>query len=54
MITLSILVIAVIIFAIVAALFALIGGGAFIVAFGDLIIFGLIVWLIVRLFRRKR
>lgn len=54
MITLSILLTVLITIAIVAAIFILVGGGAFVVAFGDLIVCGMVIWLVVRLFRRRR
>lgn len=40
--------------AIVAALIALVCGAGFIAVFGDLIVCGLIIWLLVKIFRRKK
>lgn len=54
MITLSILLIAIVAIAIIAAIIALVGGAGVIVAFGDLIVCGLIIWLLVKLFRRRK
>lgn len=39
---------------IAAALIALVGGAGIFLVFGDLIICGLIIWFIVKLFRRRR
>lgn len=54
MITLAIILIALLAVAIAAALIVLAGGAGFVLAFGDLIVFGLIVWIIIRLFKRRR
>lgn len=54
MITLTILLIAVLTVAILAAIIALTFGAGFIVVFGDLIVCGLIIGLFVKLFRRRR
>lgn len=40
--------------AVVALIAAIIAGGSLIMVFGDLIVFGLIVWLIIKIFRRKK
>lgn len=40
--------------AVVALITAIIAGGSLIMVFGDLIVFGLIVWLIIKIFRRKK
>lgn len=40
--------------AVVAPITAIIAGGSLIMVFGDLIVFGLIVWLIIKIFRRKK
>jgi hypothetical protein len=40
--------------AIVAAFIALVCGAGIFAVFGDLIVFGLIVWALVKLFRRKK
>lgn len=45
---------ALLIVAIVGAIIALACGAAFIVVFGDLIVFGMIVWLLIKLFKRKK
>lgn len=50
MITFAIVAIAVVALAIVA----LAGGMGFLLAFGDIIVFGLILWWIIRLIRRRR
>lgn len=54
MITLTIILVALLSLFIAAALIALAGGVGVILAFGDLFICGLIIWLIVRLFRGRR
>ena len=54
MITLTILLTILLSVAIVVASIALACGAGFIAAFGDLIVFGLILWLLVKLFRRKK
>ena len=54
MITFTILLVAVLAVAIVAACIALACGAGFIAAFGDLIVCGLIIGLIVKLFRRRK
>ena len=40
--------------AVVSAVFVIIGAGSFIAVFGDLIVFILIIWVIVKLFTRKK
>lgn len=54
MITFIVLLIALLSLAVAAALIALAGGVGFLLAFGDLIVCGLIIGLIIRLFRRRR
>lgn len=54
MITLSILTITILSIAIIAAVIALTCGAGFIVAFGDLIVCGLIIALLFKLFKRKK
>lgn len=50
MITLTIVLIALV----AVALAAIIGGAGLLALFGDLIVFGLILWVIIRLFRRRK
>lgn len=52
MITFTVLLIALLIFAVAATLAVLAGGAGLLLVFGDIIVAGLIVWLIVHLFRR--
>ena len=40
--------------AVIGLLAAIIAGGSLIAVFGDVIVFGLIVWLIIKIFRRKK
>lgn len=54
MITFLVLLTIVVCIAIAAALIIIAGGAGFVLAFGDLIVCGLIIWLIVRLFGRRR
>ena len=54
MITFTILLIALLIFAVISAICIVAGGAGIILIFGDLIICGAIIWLLVRLFRRKK
>lgn len=54
MILFTILLVTFIVFAIAALISAIIGGISLAVAFGDIIVFGLIVWLIVKIFRKKK
>ena len=54
MIAFSILLIAILIVAIIVACIALVCGAGFIVVVGDLAICGLILWLIFKLFNRKK
>ena len=54
MITLCALLIGLIAMAIVSALVLLVGGAGFLVVFGDLIVCGLILWGIIKLFTRKK
>ena len=54
MITFTILLITLLVLGIVTALVVLAGGAGIILAFGDLIVCGLFLWLIIRLFRRRK
>lgn len=54
MITFTVLLIALVAIAIAAALIFLVGGTGILLAFGDLIVCGFLIWLIVRIFRRRR
>lgn len=54
MITFSVLLIVLLAIALVTAIIALVGGAGLIAVFGDLIICGLIVGLLVKIFRRKK
>lgn len=54
MILFTILLSLIIAIAVIALITAIIAGGSFIVVFGDLIVFGLIVWLIIKIFRQKK
>lgn len=54
MILLTILLTLIVAIAVIGAIVALIATGSFIAAFGDLIVFGLIVWLIIKIFRKKK
>lgn len=40
--------------AIIAVITAIAAGAGFIAVFGDVIVFGLIIWLIIKIFRRKK
>lgn len=54
MITLFVLVVTILSLIIAAALIVLAGGAGLILALGDLIVCGLIIWAVIRLFRRGR
>ena len=54
MITLSILLVALLAVVIVAAFITVVSGAGFIIAFGDVIVCGLIIGLIIKLFKRKK
>lgn len=54
MIMFTILLIAALVLAAMSVVTLLLGGAGIVLVFGDLIAFALIVWVIVRLFRRKR
>lgn len=54
MILFTILLITLIAIAIITLVSAIIAGGSLIVVFGDVIVFALLVWLIVKIFRRKK
>ena len=53
MILFTILLSIIIAIAVIATIVILIAGGGLFAVFGDLIVFGLIVWLIVKIFRKK-
>lgn len=54
MITFTILLIALLLFAIISVICIIAGGAGLILILGDLIVCGAIIWLIIRLFRRKK
>lgn len=54
MITFTILLIALLIFTAIATLLAVVGGTGIILIFGDLIICGAIIWLLIRMFTKKK
>jgi hypothetical protein len=54
MITFTILLIALLIFSVIAAFCIVAGGAGIILIFGDLVICGAIIWLLIRLFRQKK
>ena len=54
MITFTLLLIAFIVIAIISIISIIVGGAGFIALFGDVIICGLIIWLLVKLFRRRK
>lgn len=54
MILFTILLVTFIVFAIAALISAIIGGISIAVAFGDIIVFGLIVWMVVKILKRKK
>lgn len=54
MILFTILLSLIIAIAVVALIAALIAGGSLIAVFGDVIVFGLIVWLIIKIFKKKK
>lgn len=54
MITFTILAVVLLSLVIATALIILAGGAGVILAFGDLLVCGLIIWLLVKLFRRRR
>lgn len=54
MILLTILLAVIVAIAVIGFIVAISAAGSFIAAFGDLILFGLIVWLIIKFFRRKK
>ena len=54
MVLFSVLLVALLVISIVAALVVLTSGAGLILAFGDLIVCGLILWAIVKLFKRKK
>ena len=53
MILFTILLSVVIAIAVIALIAAIIAGGSLLTVFGDVIIFGLIVWLIIKIFKKK-
>lgn len=54
MILFTILLTAIVAIAVIGLFAAIIAGGSLLVVFGDVIAFGLIVWLIIKIFRRKK
>lgn len=54
MILFTILLITLIVAAVIALTAAIIAGGSFIAVFGDVIVFVLLIWLIVKIFRREK
>lgn len=54
MILFTILLSLAIIVATIAAVVSIIAGGSLVVIFGDIIAFGVILWLIVKIFRKKK
>lgn len=54
MVTFFVLLITLIALLIAAALIVLVGGVGVILAFGDLIVCGLIIWFVIRFFRRRK
>ena len=53
MILFTILLTLIIVIAVIALIAALIAGVSFVAVFGDAIVFGLIVWLIIKIFKKK-
>ena len=53
MILFTILLTMLIAIAVITAILAIVGAGSFVLAFGDVIIFGLIVWMIVNLIKKS-
>lgn len=54
MILFTILLTAIIAIAVIGLVCAIVSGAGFIAVFGDIFVFGLIVWLIVKIFKRKK
>ena len=54
MILFTILLSVIITIAIIALIAANVAGGSLFMVFGDVIVFGLIIWLIIKIFRRKK
>lgn len=54
MILFTILLAIIIAAAVIGLVVAIVSGTSFIVAFGDVFVFGLIVWLIIKIFKRKK
>lgn len=54
MILFTILLVLFIIFAVVTLVSAIAAGAGFLIVYGDAIVFGLIIWLIVRIINRKK
>ena len=54
MILFTILLSVIITIAIIALIAAIVAGGSLFMVFGDVIVFGLIIWLIIKIFRRKK
>lgn len=53
MILFTILLTMLIAIAVITAILAIVGAGSFVLAFGDVIVFGLIVWMIVKLIKKS-
>lgn len=53
MILFTILLSVIIAIAVIALISAFIAGGSLVVVFGDVILFGLIVWMIIKIFKKK-
>lgn len=53
MILFTILLTMLIAIAVITAILAVVGTGSFVLAFGDVIVFGLIVWMIVKLIKKS-
>ena len=54
MILFTILLILIIAIAVISLIAAIIAGVSFVAVFGDAIVFGLIVWLIIKIFKKKK
>lgn len=54
MILFTILLAIIIAAAVIGLVVTIVSGASFIVAFGDVFVFGLIVWLIIKIFKRKK
>lgn len=54
MILFTILLVLTVVFAVITLVSAIIAGAGFFAAFGDIIVFGLIIWLIIKIINRKK